>query len=139
MSGLAIPFFHRNGGVPPLIFMTWYFGGVALRIVLLRVFRGRAAERVPHSSVILAVLIGMTFGALANGSLFQAMSLAPNPGLPPVIYASASVIVFLLSILLHTHFPALLRPAHMEYSRLLGIVLVIAGLYFVTGGKLKLP
>lgn len=80
--------------------------------------------------------IGMLFGAYANGSLFQSVSLAPNPGLPPVIYSTSSVFVFLLAAMLASVAPRLFDPVSIDLSRALGLLLVLAGLYLVAGGRL---
>tara|TARA_E500000331_G_scaffold3842_1_gene3796 strand:+ start:397 stop:666 length:270 start_codon:yes stop_codon:yes gene_type:complete len=81
-------------------------------------------------------LIGAVFGALANGSLFQAIGLAPNPGLPPVMYASSSMLVFFLSVALAGTFPALFKPVVADLGRIVGIGLILAGLYLLAGGRI---
>ena len=73
---------------------------------------------------------------VANGSLFQAVSLAPNPALPPVIYATSSVLVFLLSALLASTLPALFNPVSTELSRIAALLLVLMWLYLVAGGTM---
>jgi len=136
-SFIAIPFFRKNFGVDPLVFVIWYFGGTALSIALyLSMTRGLQAVA-PQLPVLLGILaIGMIFGAFANGSLFQAVGLAPNPGLPPVVYATSSIFVFLLSALLASALPALFNPVTTELGRIVGLVLVLAGLYLVAGGRI---
>lgn len=134
---LAIPFFKSKLGVDPLVFLVWYFGATAASIALLLSFGGRGSELLPAlPAAIAAIAIGLTFGALANGALFQAIGMAPNPGLPPVIYASASVIVFFLSALLASSAPSLFRPVSTDLGQLAGMVLVLCGLYLVAGGRL---
>ena len=84
---IAIPFMKFRYGVDPLVFLAWYFGATAISIACYLVLSGRGAELVPPVPVLVAILlIGVVFGALANGALFQAIGLAPNPGLPPVMY-----------------------------------------------------
>ena len=96
----------------------------------------RCSEVVPPVPVVLAVIaIGVIFGALANGTLFQAIGLAPNPGLPPVMYATSSMIVFFLSAVLASSFPALFKPVIVDAGRVVGIVMVLAGLYLLAGGR----
>ena len=133
---LAIPYFKSKLGVDPLVFLVWYFGATAASIALLLSLNGRGAELLPSIPVLIAaVAIGLTFGALANGALFEAIGMAPNPGLPPVIYASASVIVFVLSALLASSAPGLFRPVSTDPGQLGGIALVLAGLYLLAGGR----
>ena len=133
---LAIPIFKTKFGIDPLVFLVWYFGATATSIAIFWLLSGRAAELVPSASQLLPIIaIGLVFGALANGFLFQAIGLAPNPGLPPVIYATSSIIVFILSVALASTFPGLFKPVSAELTRMAGIVLVVAGLYLLAGGK----
>ncbi len=137
---LAIPFFKSKFGVDPLVFLIWYFSATALSIAVVSGVRGGGAELVPPTSLLIAIIaMGLVFGALANGLLFQAVGLAPNPGMPPVIYATSSMIVFFLSAILANSFPALFKPVSFEAGRLAGIVLVLSGLYFMAGGKIGSP
>jgi hypothetical protein len=137
---IAIPFFRKNLGVDPLVFVVWYFGGTALSVAIyLGAERGLQAVIPPPPALIGILTIGMIFGAFANASLFQAVNLAPNPGLPPVIYATSSVFVFLLSALLASALPALFSPVSTEPARVLGLLLVLAGLYLVAGGRIGHP
>lgn len=137
---IAIPFFKFKFGVDPLVFLVWYFGATAVSIAAYWGLIGRADELVLSGPVLLAIItIGVVFGTFANGSLFQAIGIAPNPGLPPVIYASASMIVFFLSALLASTVPSLFKPVSMELSRLAGILLVLGGLYLLAGGKVGNP
>ena len=108
----------------------------ALPIFYLSAAKGLQAVAPPLAVALGILAIGMVFGAFANGSLFQAVTLAPNPGLPPVVYATSSMFVFLLSALLANALPALFNPVSTELSRLAGLLLVLAGLYLLAGGKL---
>ena len=137
---IAIPFFKFKFGIDPLVFLIWYFGATAVSIAAYWSLSGHVDELVPTPPVLLAIIaIGVVFGTLANGSLFQAVGIAPNPGLPPVIYASSSVIVFFLSAFLATTLPSLFKPVSVELSRVAGILLVLAGLYLLAGGKIGNP
>lgn len=137
---VAIPFFKFRYGVDPLVFLVWYFAATALSIAIFWGVSGRADELVPAAPVLAAIVgIGIFFGSFANGSLFQAIGIAPNPGLPPVIYASSSMIVFFLSVALAGSLPNLFRPVIVEPGRVAGIVLVLAGLYLLAGGRIANP
>lgn len=137
---IAIPFFKFKFGVDPLVFLVWYFGATAVSIAVFWSLSAGADELVPAMPVVLSIIaIGIVFGTFANGSLFQAIGIAPNPGLPPVIYASASMIVFFLSAFLASTLPSLFKPVSVELSRAAGIFLVVAGLYLLAGGKIGNP
>ena len=132
---IAIPFFRKNYGVDALVFMSWYFGAAAVSVAIYLAASGRGGELVPRAPVTIAiVIIGLTLGALANGQLFQAVIAAPNPGLPPVVYATASVFVFLLSALFAAALPQFFAPVSAGPMHLVGIVLVLAGLFLLAGG-----
>lgn len=134
---IAIPFFKFKFGVDPLIFLVWYFGATAVSIAAFWGLNGGVDELVPAVPVLLAIIaIGIVFGALANGSLFQAVGMAPNPGLPPVIYASSSMVVFFLSAFLASTLPDFFKPVSVELSRVAGIFFVLAGLYLLAGGRI---
>jgi len=134
---IAIPFFNTRFNIDPLVFLVWYFLGTALNISLYFVISGKASMLLPSPNLVLTfVAIGLAFGSIANGSLFQAVSMAPNPGIPPVIYATSSIVVFFLSLLLASKFPAAFKPVSADFSRMAGIFLVLFGLYLLAGGKL---
>lgn len=133
---LSIPYFGRNFQVKPEVFMTWYFAGVSLGVGLWIYLSGRATDLLPRSQGALAgiILIGLTFGAVANSSLFRAVALAPNPGMPPVVYSAVSVVVFLASAMLASRLPKYFEQVSTDLDRFLGILLVIAGLFLIAGG-----
>ena len=90
-SFIAVPFMKFRFGVDPLVFLAWYFGATSISIVVYLLICGRSEEILPPASALAIIItIGAIFGALANGSLFQAIGLAPNPGLPPVMYATSA-------------------------------------------------
>ncbi len=135
---IAIPFFKARG-IDPLIFLVWYFLGSAAGVAAFTAAGGKTETLLPDIGPLLAIFaIGLVCGSMANGNLFQAVGIAPNPGLPPVIYATASMIVFLLSIILFRYFPDLFKPVSAEPLRLAGIVITLFGLYLLSGGRLGL-
>lgn len=76
---IAIPFFNTRFNIDPLVFLVWYFLGTALSISIYFVITGKASMLLPSANLVLAfVAIGLVFGSIANGSLFQAVSIAPN-------------------------------------------------------------
>ncbi len=133
---LAIPFFARHFHVKPEAFTLWYFASVAGGIALWLALAGRAADLSPGGAgaALGIVLVGVTFGAAANGFLFQAIALAPNPGLPSVMYAGASVIVFFASAALAHRLPMFFGRVNTDLDRFVGIVLVLAGMFLIAGG-----
>ena len=131
----TIPFFAKNFQVKPQVFTTWYFGGVSFGVAAWISFSGRAGDLLPGGGVILAIFsIGLTVGAVANTLLFQAIDLAPNPGLPAVIYSASSIVVFTLSAAFAARLPKFFNPVQTDADRFLGILLVLGGLFLIAGG-----
>ena len=132
---LAIPFFRANYGVDPLVFLLWYFAGTTVSIALFFLASGRGQVLISDGWIVLIIIaIGLTFGALANGLLFQSVGIAPSPGLPPVIYESASMLVFVFSVLLARLFPEFFTMPISDLGRFIGLIITVIGLYFVAGG-----
>ena len=126
-SWIGIPFFEKTFGVRPEIFMIWYFLGVIAGSSLYLNYGG--VPLVPSlSALMLAVAIGLTFGAAANMLLFAATAAAPNPGLPSAIASSASVFVFALGLILFRLYPANFNEVRFDGYHLMGIFIVIAGI-----------
>lgn len=132
---LSIPFFKKNFGVDPLLFLTWYFAGTAITNAFVVRYAGFSRSLVPDATVVGAMLaIGLTFGAAANGLLFLSVANAPNPGLPPVIYGSSSMIVFVLAAVFAVKIPRLFNAVNTDLDRFVGILFVLLGLFFIAGG-----
>jgi hypothetical protein len=137
---IAIMYFKTRLGIDPLVFLVWYFGATSLSVAIYLSVNGQAGDLMPSAPSILAMIaFGLVIGALANGLLFQAVGLAPNPGLPPIIYAGSSMITFLLSAALAGALPWLFDPVSFELKRLAGIALVLGGLYLLAGGRIGNP
>ena len=81
---LAIGFLGRNYQVRAEATMIWYFFGIVIGALLvmwrLNIINGSdLALTMPHFAVL---LMGMVLGVASNILLFQAIPVAPNPGLP---------------------------------------------------------
>ena len=133
---LSIVFFAKHYQVKPEAFTTWYFASVAAGVALWLWLAGRGADLHPGGpgAALGIVLVGLSFGAAANAFLVRAVSLAPNPGLPSVMYAGASVIVFFASAALADRLPRFFGRVNTDLDRFVGIVLVIAGMFLIAGG-----
>ena len=133
---IAIPFFARNFQVKPEAFTSWYFASVSVGVAAWLWLAGRGAALPPGGLGAAGgiIVVGRPFGAAANALLVRAVSVAPNPGLPPVVYSGASVIVFLAAAALADRFPRVFNPVNTDLDRFLGIVLVIAGVFLIAGG-----
>jgi len=133
---ISIPFFAKHFQVKPEAFTTWYFASVSIGVALWLWVAGRAADLLPGGpgSALGIVLVGLSFGAAANGFLVRAVSVAPNPGLPSVMYSGASVIVFLASAALADRLPRFFDQVNTDLDRFLGILLVIGGVFLIAGG-----
>lgn len=125
---LSIQFFSRNYNVHTNTFLVWYFAG----IILATVATSTAVALVPSIAIVGAImLVGVVFGAGANILLFKAIPLAPNPGLPVAISGSASLGVFLVSILLGVFFPKYFAHTDFTAPSFFGILFIIAGVALI--------
>ena len=107
-SFIAIPFMKFRYGVD-----HWFFcHGISERLQSVSPYTCHSVgvgERSCRQCVLAVILlIGAVFGALANGALFRAIGLALI-NLPPVMYATSSMLVFFLSVALASSFPALFK------------------------------
>ena len=126
---LAIAFFKRNLDIDGKVFLLWYFtgsiiGGLASQLSLGATF----ATLAPSAETVVAMLfVGIFFGAAANSLLFDAVSSAPNAGLPVALANAASVLVFLASLALAAFLPRYFDGGRFVMKDLLGIILTVAG------------
>ena len=125
-SWLGVSFFERNYHVRPEVFMIWYFFGVIIGTGCVLALKGVCI--IPAPAPWLSIIaIGLTFGVVANIMLFAATAIAPNPGLPSAIASSASVLVFVLSLLFFRLFPSYFNEVAFDGYHLIGLVITIAG------------
>ena len=127
---MASSFCHKNFGVKPEVFVVWYFLAVAsgitvwLRIQGINIWPSTAG-------CLMIILIGLTFGPVAHILLFRAVVEAPNPGMVVAISGAASAVVFGLSLALGNFFPKYFDIAAFRYNHILGILLVISGVFLL--------
>lgn len=85
---MSTPFFDRNFGVKPDVYVVWYFFGVALGVAsyITTTDKVGMTRMFPSWSLVLAVIaVGASIGAAANLLLFTSVVNAPNPSLPGTI------------------------------------------------------
>ena len=126
-SWLGIGFFEKNFQVRPEVFMIWYFFGVIGGSACFLVSKGISI--LPSVSAWSAIMvIGITFGAVANILLFAATPIAPNPGLPAAIASFASVVILFLSFGLSSLLPSYFNSVQFDMYHFLGMILAGAGM-----------
>jgi len=126
-SWLGVGFFEKNFQVRPEVFMIWYFFGVIGGSVCFLV--SKEISILPSISVWLAiVIIGITFGSVANMLLFAATPIAPNPGLPAAIASFASVVILFLSVGLYSLLPSYFNHVQFDMYHFFGMILAGAGM-----------
>lgn len=131
---LAIGFFDRNFGVNPTVFVVWYFLGVISTASILATSNGTSL--VPSWPIVLGIiLIGMTIGGVANILLFNAVSLADNPGTPVAIANVASVGVFIAAALLARWLPQYFQQGRFDLWTLIGIAMTVGGIAIIVMKK----
>ncbi len=134
---LSITFYKKNFHVSAEIFLVWYFGAAAVGIVIFKAFSGVSLiEFFPAPSLVIGMLlIGLTLGAAANALLFSAVSVAPNPGLPIAISGTASVCVFLVSVVLGSFLPKYFSEVRFDWQAFVGVLLVVSGIALIAVRK----
>ena len=133
-SWVAIGFFEKNYSMRPEVFMIWYFFGVLIGSTCLLASRGISIMPA-FSPWMQVVAIGLTFGVVANMMLFAATAAAPNPAFTSAIAGTASLVIFCLSFALFRVFPKFFHAVKFEGYDLLGIVVIIAGVFLLARSR----
>jgi peptidoglycan/LPS O-acetylase OafA/YrhL len=122
----AIGFFKKNFDVSPSVFVVWYFLGVAIACTFLR--DSPFEVFAPGTYSIVAILaIGLLIGGLANMLAFNAVAVAPNPGIPTALFGVASIGVFFISIICYNIWPTYFDKATFDWQSFIGVTLSLAG------------
>lgn len=129
-SWMSVPFFHKNLGIRPEVFVLWYFSALAFGVGIW--LRSQGSGLWPSTiGCISIILIGLVFGASAHIFLFSAVLKAPNPGVVVAISGAASAVVFVLSLVLGNFFPKYFNAVSFNYAQLMGVLLVISGVFIL--------
>ena len=116
---------------PEFAFLLYLFAvciGLFVYSCINSVFKNLQLDLKTIIVVVILFLVGLTTGTMANILYSQAILEAPNPGLPPAITNSFVVIIFIGSVLLFKLFPNFFPEVHFGTTKLIGIIVVIAGL-----------
>lgn len=123
---LGAPFFKKNFDVASGVYSGVYFLGVA--ITILATSPAFVPTLVAQPWVVASILgIGLAFGGIANALLFDAVTTAPNPGMPIALCNSTGMLVFLSSLALGYLLPQYFPVVEWSARTFAGIVLVIIG------------
>ena len=122
-TGVAAKHFGIKADVIPI-----YYGvGVTIGILLWILSKSRGHELVIGKPQIFFVILGMTCGVAVNVCFFKALSMAPNPGLPPAIVNGSSAIAFFIMVPLAAMAPKLFQQVQISWKHALGLILVLIG------------
>ena len=131
---MAVGFFKKNYAVEPTTFVVWYFLGTAIACSLLR--KSPIEIFSPSWGITLSILlVGIALGGVANLLSFNAVGIAPNPGMPTAILGVASVGVFVFSILAYNILPNYFEPASMNWQAFAGIIISVGGVALIATAK----
>lgn len=131
---LSAPFFNRNFSLRPEAVLVWYavglafgcFGwGLALNVV-------KFNELSFSWPLFAAAIVGALFSALPNILLYQALTAAPNPGLPMAVINISTVLTFFAALILAGLFPRWFSAAKFDWIHFSGIVLVVFGVALIS-------
>jgi len=116
---------------PELAFLLYLFAvsiGLFIYSYSNSVFKNLHLDSKTIIAMLVLFLAGLIMGTMANVFMAQATVEAPNPGLPPAIVNSFSIIVFLGSFLAFKLFPGFFPEANFTITKIIGIAVAIAGL-----------
>lgn len=125
--------FSRHFGLRSEAIITWYSAGqIVTAPFLLTHFGVLNWQEMSLSKPMCVVLVmGMTLGVASNIFFFQALSTAPNPGLAMAVTNSATIIVFLITVLLAQLLPQYFSASKLDPWHLVGIVLTVTGISII--------
>ncbi len=122
--------FVKCGAKPEAIIFVWFLGAVLgiilipLGVGIMNVPNFVLGDLAPTRTLCILLVLGMTFGTIANLLLGQAIPEAPNPAFPFAIVGSAGavgyIIVYFISHVAPRHFDAIT----FSWVNFLGIVLL---------------
>ena len=132
---LSPGFLQKNFNVRTEVFFAYWGLGYSLGLFLFTwIFRTnqvmpRISDFAPCWWIILVILLlSMTLGTLANLLMAQAISSAPNPGLPFTIINASGSLVYLFAFVAAAVLPKYFEVGKFSLVNFVGILLVIIGL-----------
>lgn len=122
---LLLNYFKSHNGVLGEAFFVWYFIGLVITLPFLTVsYSGASFQNYALTPpLLLALVLGMTLGAMGNTFLAQALTESPNPSFPLAIYNGTPAVLYIATLLLPQYF----EGAHFSWQKLIGITLTIIG------------
>ena len=88
-----------------------------------------AAGTVGYTIISLFFVGGFLIGGPGNEAYFRALKLAPNPGYPVAIVNTNTLLLLVVGAAATLLFPAV--GLHAPIEKILGVVLVVIGMYFL--------
>ena len=131
---LSVGFLNRNFGLKPEAILVWYAIGLTLGCFggVITFNTVKLGELSPSWPLLAATIIGALFSALPNILLYQALVMAPNPGLPMAIINISTVFTFFAALALADSLPKWFSAAKFDWIHFGGIVLVAAGVVLLS-------
>lgn len=130
---LALAFFQRNFSLSSSTVLVLYTLGMIIGIVSWHVWQNKTlVSFFPAIGLSLTVIMsGILFGAYGNVLMVNSIDRAPNPGLPIAIGSTASILVFVATLVLAYFFPRFFNQASIHWQHVTGILLTILGVSLV--------
>ena len=125
---MAVPFFLKNFQIRPELTMLWWIVGAAIGIYSWLLFSGKHTFGIPQPAELFIVVLGIVFSAAANILLAQAVSTAPNPGIPIAVVGVNSLVVYLIANPLARVLPRNFTAVEYDPVTIVGIGLIVTGL-----------
>ena len=122
--------FLGSRGLPGYIFALWYFTGMAITITGMTALRSPGLITSTVGLGAIALALGLTAGAVANGLLFNANSQQAN-GVPAAIANVACLGPILIGFVLHRLSPDMFRSVEVSWQTFIGMLLMLVGVALV--------
>jgi hypothetical protein len=122
---LMLNYYKSHNGVLGEAFFVWYFIGlvIALPFLTVRYTGATFSDYALTPPLVVALVLGLTLGALGNIFLAQALTESPNPSFPLAIYNGTPAVLYVATLLM----PQFFAGAHFSWQKFLGIALTIIG------------
>jgi len=119
---------ERNFGIRSEVTALLWMQGVSVGLIACLVQQGRGHEILAVSPMWFAILLYATIaGGPGNVLAFQALVIAPNPGLVSSILNGTALVAFILAPALALLSPTLFPPWQFSWREAFGVVLMFAG------------
>lgn len=129
---MLVPFMLKNFNLPGETTITLWMIGAATGVAIFSKSLIFPAGSTPWLSIIVVLLIGLSFGTLMNVTITRAIIEAPNPAYPLMILNLAAAVVLIAAPILYFFFSNMFAEATFSIRGLSGLGLGLVGIWLVS-------